>query len=83
MSPNADIQGEGEVELKVAEQYFINSVQTYDFRDESVKNAVVGFENNFNNVCAALETAGHLTKNITTMELYAKLTFFNSQNKPK
>jgi hypothetical protein len=63
-------------ELQAVENFYLSTINPSDFREGSTKNAVVEFENNFNSLCAALESAGHKTRGVTVMELYAKLKFF-------
>lgn len=71
-----------EEDLQKVESFFVELLEPSIFTQENHRNAVVVFENNYNSLCAALETAGHKTKDITVMELYAKLKHFKDVNSP-
>lgn len=83
MSEDDAVRQQSEVDLTAVENYFINLLNPNIFTYDSTKNAVVEFENNFNSLCAALETVGHSTKDITVMELYSKLKHFKDVNPKK
>ena len=79
---NGEQVDQAQLDLKTADDFLLKTLQANIFTYEDPKNAVVTFENNYNGLCAALETAGHQTKGITIMELYSKLQHFNEVNKP-